>query len=328
MDPGRCPLLNRHYHDAGGVGGGGGREDCWSEGATADLIEAWGDRHLRLSRGSLRQKDWKEVADAVNERRMAAGKLPKTDSQCKNRIDTLKKKYKIEKAKPGPSQWSFFSTLDLLVGDVVSEPYSRPSPPVRSQYSHPLSKRHLSLASTCKHRNPDLGAAVCSPGSSESSPREFLGRNYYVGIDNVLKEGDAEDNDDEEEEEEEEEPDHTVNRMFDSALLEKQAKRQRNWGVFGCDLGDGRREGAFGELARAIMKFADVYERVENSKQQQMMELERKRMEFAKDLEFQRMQMLMEAQIELEKMKRPKNTPVSVPISPYREVSIFVNVNP
>ena len=34
----------------------GGREDCWSEGATSVLIEAWGERYLKLSRGNLKHK--------------------------------------------------------------------------------------------------------------------------------------------------------------------------------------------------------------------------------------------------------------------------------
>ncbi|KAK9159149.1 hypothetical protein Scep_005723 [Stephania cephalantha] len=97
----------------------GGREDCWSEGATSALIEAWGDRYLQLSRGNLRQKDWKEVADAVNSRRDGV-KPPRTDVQCKNRVDTLKKKYKAEKAKPIPSKWPFYSRLDHLVGTAAA----------------------------------------------------------------------------------------------------------------------------------------------------------------------------------------------------------------
>ncbi|KAL4339574.1 hypothetical protein GQ457_08G010550 [Hibiscus cannabinus] len=46
--------------------GGGSREDCRSDGATSTLIEAWGNRYLRLNRGNLRRKDWQEVADAIN----------------------------------------------------------------------------------------------------------------------------------------------------------------------------------------------------------------------------------------------------------------------
>lgn len=103
----------------GGGGGGGGREDCWSEGATSVLIDAWGERYLELSRGNLKQKHWKEVADIVSSREDYA-KIPKTDIQCKNRIDTVKKKYKVEKARiasgGGPSKWPFFERLEHLIG--------------------------------------------------------------------------------------------------------------------------------------------------------------------------------------------------------------------
>ncbi|KAL9235513.1 hypothetical protein vseg_010264 [Gypsophila vaccaria] len=99
---------------------GGGRDDCWSEGATAVLIEAWGERYMELSRGNLKQKHWKEVADIVNSNRDDFGKAPKTDIQCKNRIDTVKKKYKVEKSKvvsgAGPSRWPFFDKIDHLIG--------------------------------------------------------------------------------------------------------------------------------------------------------------------------------------------------------------------
>ncbi|CAA0382026.1 unnamed protein product [Arabidopsis thaliana] len=95
-----------------------GREDWWSEDATATLIEAWGDRYVNLNRGNLRQNDWKEVADAVNSSH--GNGRPKTDVQCKNRIDTLKKKYKTEKAKP-LSNWCFFDRLDFLIGPVMKK---------------------------------------------------------------------------------------------------------------------------------------------------------------------------------------------------------------
>ncbi|KAG1371541.1 trihelix transcription factor ASIL2 [Cocos nucifera] len=294
MDPGPQGY-RRHPTPPTHAGGAGGREDCWSEGASEALIEAWGDRYLQLSRGNLRQKDWKEVADAVNERQEALGKTRKTDVQCKNRIDTLKKKYKLEKSKPGPSQWPLFSRLDLLIGPNSAPSLKKPNPSgapfIKPHYSQPNSHRHPSLTFTIKPRNPNPSPAVCSdgsmnsPGPSESSRGEF-GR---VGDDN-----DEEDVEDEDEED------------GDNGLSDVVAerKRRRSWGSLGVGCGE---EGAFGELARAIVNFAEVYERVERSKHQQMMELERQRMEFAKDIEFQRMQMFMDAQLELEKMKRPKH---------------------
>ena len=82
-------------------------------------MEAWGDRYLDHNRGNLCQKDWKEVADAVNGRQDGV-KPRKTYVQCKNRIDTLKKKYKPEKSKPTPSSWPFYTRLDYLIGAGVA----------------------------------------------------------------------------------------------------------------------------------------------------------------------------------------------------------------
>lgn len=109
--------------------GGGGREDCWSEAATAVLIDAWGERYLELSRGNLKQKHWKEVAEIVSSRE-DYGKIPKTDIQCKNRIDTVKKKYKQEKVRiatgGGRSRWVFFEKLDRLIGSTAKIPTVTP----------------------------------------------------------------------------------------------------------------------------------------------------------------------------------------------------------
>ena len=108
------------------------REDCWSEGETAALVDAWGSRYLDLNRGSLRQPQWREVADAVNSRPGASARRrpPRTDIQCKNRVDTLKKKYKAERARGGPSPWAFYGQLDLLVGPTLTG--SKKSSPPRA----------------------------------------------------------------------------------------------------------------------------------------------------------------------------------------------------
>ena len=62
-DPGSWPNPNLPY-----------REDCWSEGETAALVAAWGTRYEDLNRGNLRQKQWQEVAKAVNTRRGPAAR--------------------------------------------------------------------------------------------------------------------------------------------------------------------------------------------------------------------------------------------------------------
>lgn len=83
------------------------------------LIDAWGEIHLELSRENLKQKHWEEVAETVRSKE-DNGKTPKTDVQCKNRIDTVKKKYKQEKLTSGrSSSWVFFHKLDRLIGSTA-----------------------------------------------------------------------------------------------------------------------------------------------------------------------------------------------------------------
>ncbi|KAL7214749.1 hypothetical protein ACSBR1_027019 [Camellia fascicularis] len=263
---------SRPHH---GGGSGGGREDCWSEGATETLIEAWGDRYLLLNRGNLRQKDWKEVADAVNARQNGL-KPRRTDIQCKNRIDTLKKKYKLEKSKPSPSKWPFYYRLQHLIGTT-----SASATPSNKKTTKPSTTVTLTVKSRPKpnpNPNPNSNSQVVvysagssrlnSSGSNESS----LGGGGGGG-------GGGRDED---------------------VLLGGGVRKHSR-----MDSVDFSQESAYKELARAILRFGEIYERIESSKQLQMMELEKQRMEFTKDLEFQRMNMFMEAQLELEKMKRP-----------------------
>ncbi|KAL5568817.1 hypothetical protein UlMin_025392 [Ulmus minor] len=240
---------------------GGGREDCWSEGATHILIDAWGDRYLQLNRGNLRQKDWKEVADAVNGHQNEV-KPFRTDVQCKNRIDTLKKKYKVEKSKPPPSVWPFYQRLDFLIGANVAG-----------------GKKPTVVTFTVKSNS--AGARV------RKKPAV-----YTAGV-GRSSESSMEDDDDEEDGD----GDGGDGLGFDERFVVRKHRMEA------VDFSD---EAACRELARAILKFGEIYERIESSKQQQMMELERQRMEFTKDLEFQRLNMFMDAQLEMEKMKRAK----------------------
>ncbi|XP_010423458.1 PREDICTED: trihelix transcription factor ASIL2-like [Camelina sativa] len=221
-----------------------GREDWWSEEATATLVEAWGNRYVKLHHGNLRQNDWKDVADAVNSRHGDNARA-KTDVQCKNRIDTLKKKYKTEKAKLSPSTWRFFDRLDFLIGPVV--------------------KKSTRGGGVVKSVVPFVNPNHLNPAGSESS---------------------LDDDDDDNE----------------SGDWEFVARKQPR--VEEVDLSE---EGSTcRELASAILRFGEVYERIEGKKQQMMIELEKQRMEVTKEVELKRLNMLMEMQLEIEKSKQRK----------------------
>ncbi|KAK3033278.1 hypothetical protein RJ639_034352 [Escallonia herrerae] len=62
-------------------------------------------------------------------------------------------------------------------------------------------------------------------------------------------------------------------------------------------------EEALGGLAEAIRRFGEIYERVETAKQRQMVEIEKQRMHFAKDLECHRLKLFVESQVQLEKIR-------------------------
>ncbi|KAF8026364.1 hypothetical protein BT93_F2990 [Corymbia citriodora subsp. variegata] len=261
------------------------REDCWSEEATATLIEAWGRRYVELNRGNLRQKDWQEVADAVNALHGHSKKTHRTDVQCKNRIDTVKKKYKIEKARISSSggggglasAWVFFDRLDALIGSSSSSSSAAkkvsPSPSV-SPLSPPVA-----LPLPYKKTPSPVVAAVALP---QKRPAERVDEGYFRrNYSEVAAAAAAAGVDDEEEDEEERDEDR------DSE----------------DDEGEGMRR-----LAKAIERFGEVYQRVEAEKLRQMVDLEKQRMQFAKDLEVQRLKMFMDTQVQLERIKHAKRS--------------------
>ncbi|WOK99275.1 trihelix transcription factor ASIL2-like [Canna indica] len=261
------------------------REDCWSEGETSALVDAWGDRYLELNRGNLRQKHWQEVADAVNSCRGASGRRPpRTDVQCKNRIDTLKKKYKIELGRitgggGGTVQWSFFSRLDALIGKKApaSPPLAVPLPYHRNGSSLPFAAAAAARPAGAREKRP-VATALAIDNSifrRAAAAAAAAGNN-------------------------EEEEDYEEDLGSPSGSSSRSSK---GWRRARARESDGIRE-----LAKVIERFAEMYERVERAKQQQMMELEKKRMEFTKEVEFQRMQILMDSQVQLAKIKRLKRS--------------------
>ena len=110
-------------------GGGGHHEDIWNETSTLALLEAWGSkmprqRHHRRGYGPLSRVDWSHITQQV----LLSGTPFKSETQCRNRIDTLKKKYKREKRKQeasatcvgdgSSSSWIFFEKMDELLNNM------------------------------------------------------------------------------------------------------------------------------------------------------------------------------------------------------------------
>eukprot|EP00249_Psilotum_nudum_P016526 c25865_g1_i1 orf=582-1421(+) len=94
----------------------------WSPGAVSCLLDSYSEKYS-LGRGYLRNKEWEEVMSDVNNR-FGGTKSTKTMKQCRDKVDSLKRRYKAEKRKreAGVSAaviWPFFKKLDEMIGSAM-----------------------------------------------------------------------------------------------------------------------------------------------------------------------------------------------------------------
>lgn len=137
---------------SGTSGGGGGeyrkdREE-WSDAAIACLLDAYTEKFTQLNRGNLRGRDWEEVAAVVSER---CERQTKSVEQCKNKVDNLKKRYKLERHRMNnggisSSHWPWFKKMEQIVGNNL----------------------HIKVAS-----DEDKGGAAASSGSTPRQSKRF-----------------------------------------------------------------------------------------------------------------------------------------------------------
>ncbi|XP_050234138.1 trihelix transcription factor ASIL2-like [Mercurialis annua] len=277
---------------------GGGREDCWSESATAVLIEAWGERYLELSRGNLKQKHWKEVADIVSSRDDYS-KSAKTDIQCKNRIDTVKKKYKLEKSKlaygSGPSKWPFFDRLDQLIGPVAKTVNNNHNPNPNHNHNPPAVAR----ATASTSGGIPVGIPVGIRGANVYQKVQMKNNRVTKGQIRKRNHVDTESDSDSDNEETYQDSDDSLppekkpRGVVQRGVNVKAVKEKKGWG----------NSNSIRMLTQAMLKFGEAYEQAESAKLQQVVEMEKARMKFAKELELQRMQFFMKTQMEISQLK-------------------------
>lgn len=98
----------------------------WSDAAIVCLLEAYTDKFTQLNRGNLRGRDWEEVAAIVSER---CENQTKSVEQCKNKVDNLKKRYKLERHRMtngciSASHWPWFKQMEQIVGNSLSTKYA------------------------------------------------------------------------------------------------------------------------------------------------------------------------------------------------------------
>ena len=223
----------------------------WSEEATDAVIEEWGEKHLAINRGKLKKQEWDEVAEKVSNR-LGGGKNTKTWLQCKNKIDSIKKKYKIVSLQRASGtqkrEWRLYDRVDALLGGAMARQGMNGESDGEDDMEmeeEEMLMRHQQLAAG--QSIPDYGRRMAS-GNPQSNPIP----GQVPGQPPVL-------------------PRNGTDRI----LLKKRKEGPH----------------LYSELALAIKEFGSRYEKVEMARQEKMFELEKMRISYMKDVEMQRMQM-------------------------------------
>ncbi|CAL4999425.1 unnamed protein product [Urochloa decumbens] len=89
----------------------------WSDQETLHLIAAYDERWTALGRGQLKAQQWEEVAADTAARCAATPGVAvqrKTGTQCRHKLEKLRKRYRTEAARPVTSLWTFFRRMDQL----------------------------------------------------------------------------------------------------------------------------------------------------------------------------------------------------------------------
>ncbi|XP_058067849.1 trihelix transcription factor ENAP2-like [Magnolia sinica] len=90
------------------------KRDEWSEGGVLSLLEAYESKWLLRNRAKLKGSDWDDIAQQVSDRNDGS-KASKAPNQCKNKIESMKKRYRMETS---GSPWQFYARMDSLLKGV------------------------------------------------------------------------------------------------------------------------------------------------------------------------------------------------------------------
>ncbi|KAG8387330.1 hypothetical protein BUALT_Bualt02G0010200 [Buddleja alternifolia] len=85
----------------------------WTHQETLALIQAYQEKWYSLKKGQLKAFQWEEVAVTVAAR-CGFDEPSKTSTQCRHKIEKLRKRYRSELQKPYPNSWQYFELMDRM----------------------------------------------------------------------------------------------------------------------------------------------------------------------------------------------------------------------
>ncbi|CAA2958415.1 Hypothetical predicted protein [Olea europaea subsp. europaea] len=290
----------------------------WNHQETVNLIQAYQEKWYSLKKGQLKASQWEEVAVTVAAR-CGYDEQSKTSTQCRHKIEKLRKRYRAERLKPYPNSWQYFELMDQM----ERGPLPLNARPVAVVKSPNTMNNHSSNGNNHLNNYNSVysGAPDCDYNNSDDSDEEWnasyaleakknklksvnnlvrgevgvksgvrngsklgIERSFNEGSDRVLRALRNPMNGKRTrynyEDSEDDDDDEEEERM--------QVKEERE------ERGNG--EGGGGrELAGEIRGFAEKFMKMENKKIEMMRETQRRRMEMEK----KRIDMILEAQMKI-----------------------------
>ncbi|KAL3528768.1 hypothetical protein ACH5RR_008090 [Cinchona calisaya] len=267
------------------------KRDEWSEGAVSSLLEAYESKWILRNRAKLKGQDWEDVAKHVSARANST-KSSKSQTQCKNKIESMKKRYRSESATAEASSWPLFPRLDLLL---------RGNPPPLPAIPPPLppatvaSKAHLIFFEEPTTQQPMHIPAADQPNVEQNSH----GSN---GFDRVAKEDEVNTKlCDQESDKNAMETDSSTPAIYSSDSKEKSKPKKLKMRIEKKK--KQRRENC--AISESIRLLAEVVVKSEQARMDTMRELERMRAETeAKrgEMELKRTEIIANTQLEIAKL--------------------------
>ncbi|KAH9611642.1 hypothetical protein KSS87_003485 [Heliosperma pusillum] len=282
------------------------KRDEWSEGAVTILLEAYESKWILRNRAKLKGQDWEDVAKCVSSR-SCNSKSPKTQTQCKNKIESMKKRYRSESATPDTSSWPLYSRLDhLLRGTGVTAlnnhaslpPQPPPPPPPPPSLEPPQPGLVLESFSVAPSQQPPVEVA-------ENNSRESNDVDPLVKENEVVAEKLSEQMSDKNKNGENEhlETDSSTPALYSNEnkkrMKSRKRKRRRR------DESSGRGGGSWEDVAESIRWVADAVVRSEQARMDTMREVERMRVEAeAKrgEMDLKRTEIIANTQLEIARL--------------------------
>ncbi|KAL1830378.1 hypothetical protein ACET3Z_000029 [Daucus carota] len=223
------------------------------------LVMRWLRRSWNL--GQLKSSQWEEVSVTVAAR-CGYDQPSKSATQCRHKIEKLRKRYRAERLKPYPDSWPYFDMMDCMETGPFPVTMAQPVSIVQCDQDSDDSDVDCNLNKSRSINRIVKGGNCGNVGSVERNVRAFGGsRKPSIGKRKDFYEIDEEDEDEEVDDEGE-----------------------------GEEGGEGSR--VVTELAGQIRTFAENFVRVEQKKVQMMRETAKYQME----MENKRMKMIIESQ--------------------------------